>query len=295
MFGPYKETPKYLTIGSFAAVLTLVAILNLSYSKGSSNNLGLILVIVIFVVAAGAFMYLQAKGVFMGSKRVGNSNQALLRHWAQSYGFTFSKEFNELKNIDRVSASPGKKFFDAEIMMQSHDDGPFVQGEYHNRKVWVYPIVGKAPTASLSTGSRVFSSWSEGLTSLLNEKNQSREELYLIFQPWCLEVSHKRIPHRVIIKSKKMHGEDWLDTESRSFEDDYDISGIRESEVLQLLDPVMIDLIYKSKADAIEISDGSTVLFHAAHKLTYESLDQMLEFGIQIAQQVERNFPLAKK
>jgi len=294
MFGPKKETPNYLNIGSFAVVLVLIIILNFWYSHGANINFGFIFVIVVVLLAITAYIYLQVKGSFSFTKKSDGLNAVLLRHWSQNYGFVFSDQFNELKNIDRLSASPGKKFFDAEIMMQSDDDGPFVQGEYHERRIWVYPIIGKAPTPGLSSGTRSFSSWNE-LAIPWEEKQDKKKESYMIFTPWCLEMSHKRIPHRVIITSKKMHVEDWLDTESRSFEDDYDISGIRESEVLQLLDPVMIDLIYNSHADAIEISDGSTVLFHAQKKLDYDVLDRMLEFGEKIAQQVERNFPLAKK
>lgn len=241
----------------------------------------------------GAVLFLLRKHLFTGKQHVVKPEETtLLKHWARTKKFRFFESSNQLRHVDRLGASPAKEFFDAEIMMLNSDDGPFAEGDCSRRKMWIYPIVGKAFHAAMATGSRSMQSWREK-TSLMDNKPDEASEVFLIFRAWCVEISHKKIPHRIIITSKKMHGPDWLDTESRDFEHDYDVSGIRESEVLQLLDPAMIDLVYQSHADAIEISDGSTVLYDAQKELTYDTLDRFFEYAPRIAKQVEQNFPKA--
>ena len=247
--------------------------------------------ILVAIIAVGVFLL--RKHLFTGAKQfVRPSEISVIKHWAQSRKFLFSEHGNQLKQVDRLGASPAKEFFKAEIMMLNDDDGPFVEGGSDGRRLWIYPIIGKAFNSAMASGSRSMQSWREK-KSLMDNQPDEASEVYLIFKAWCLEISHKKIPHRIIITSKKMHGPDWLDTESRDFENDYDVSGIRESEVLQLLDPAMIDLVYQSHADAIEISDGSTVLYDAQKELTYDTLDRLFEYAPRIAKQVENNFPKA--
>lgn len=211
------------------------------------------------------------------------TSSSVIKHWAHSHGLKFQETGNPFKQIDRFSANKGKYFFNANVIMNLNDFGHFVEGWIGDRQVWVYEIVGKP-----FPGSGVGTTRSKSLYP-----DASTAKVERTFYGWCVEVETHRIPQKILITKKFIAGQDTHDTESRSFEKDYDVSS-EEKNVLQLLDPVMMDLIHRSKVAAVEISDASVVLYYTMPKISYETLDSLLDYGLQIAQQVDRNFPLSK-
>ncbi|MFH0805012.1 MAG: hypothetical protein V1916_02340 [Patescibacteria group bacterium] len=211
-----------------------------------------------------------------------------LRSWSEQHGIGY-RPINCYKEIwQRFDVSPEKKFLNARKVhykdppplttvwgqMNTREeqryfvDGPFASGTIGNRNIWIYKIDGNLHVASVT--------W----TSL--------------FFGWCMELSIHSIPVSVSVHKRFIGHHDKLDTESVAFEKLYDVDVVREGKVLQLLDPVMMELILHSGISAIEFSDSSIILFHTIFPPTKEDLDKYLDCGIKIAEQVDRNFPLGK-
>ncbi|MFA6908865.1 MAG: hypothetical protein WC289_03170 [Patescibacteria group bacterium] len=206
--------------------------------------------------------------------------------WAQEQGLTYLNTDCATIIEDRFRASPTKTFFNARTFFQHRPHPgrtfsftapldsesrpvintiPVIQGTIGGRDVWVWPISG-----SLS------------LASVMSNR---------YFCGWCFEISTHRIPLTAAVTKKFLGHHDTLDTESNSFEKAYNISVKRDGIALQLLDPVMMELIQGADISAIEFSDQSVVLYHTLYPPTRESLAKYLYWGTKIAQQVDRNFP----
>ncbi len=159
----------------------------------------------------------------------------------------------------RLNSQDEKKFF---------NDGPMSYGEIRGRQVWVYRMSGMMHVTA--------------------------KPIQGFFHGWCMEIQTNATPVSVSAIRRFLGHHDTLDTESISFEKMYDLNVPRVGSVLQLLDPVMMELIIQSGISAIEFSDSSIVLIHTIFPPQHEDLDRFLEFGMKIAGQVERNFPLGK-
>ena len=223
--------------------------------------------------------------------------------WAQKYGLRFFNIANQLRQAARMEVNPGKDFFRADQVMHMGHDGPYVEGVVKGRNVWLYMIAGQARYGSLHGISTETTSVSHRTSTLLKSLEPLGEDFFernapaaqqTIMYAWCLEISTQPMPHRLRITRRSMREADELDTEGREFEKHYDINNFEDSLALQLLDPHMMQLILDSHADAIEFSDSSLVIYELNKNTTAEVLDTLLNAGLQIAQQVDQNYPLGK-
>lgn len=219
----------------------------------------------------------------------------LLIHWGRSRGLRVHEGYTMWHITDRFRANPGKTFFEAEKFMMESDMRTMLEGQSAGRTLWVYPIVGKVFYGSMMGFSRSYvidvHRQTDHLSGHVIERNQHGN--VRVFRGWCMEISTKRIPQNITLTKKFFRAPDMLDTESRDFEKTYDVHGMQDSMVLQLLDPAMMSLILDSGAAAVEISDASLVLYHTAEEPDLEMLEKYYTCGIKIAEQIDRNFPKA--
>jgi hypothetical protein len=193
----------------------------------------------------------------------------LIKHWLNKNNFSVIPAEEVMKKIwQRLLANPQKKFLLSQTMLADQKFSRskinlFAEGKLNDRNVWIYPII---------------------ITVANN--------LALVI--WCIEIATHRIPTRALITRKYLQHWDTLDTESRHFENLYHTHVVKGHTALQLLDPVMIDLITKSRVSAMEFSDSSVVFFNDDTDSILEALDVISENGLKIAKQVDRNFPLNK-
>lgn len=226
-----------------------------------------------------------------------------VKQWAQKHSFKYYNIGNQLRQAARMEANHDKDFFRADETMGMEDDGPYVEGTIQDRNIWLYVSVGSPRPGSSNTITRereveipntsnrsVFGYLANGGSSGTHTVNQLQQVLYA----WCLEISTHKIPHHLRVTRHDLRENDELDTESRAFEDRYDINNFDDSLALQLLDPHMIQLIEESRADAIEFSDSSVVIYEFKEHTTLEVLDALLAVGLKIAKQVDQNYPLGK-
>lgn len=215
-----------------------------------------------------------------------------IRDWANQNGLQYRNLGNQLRRDERMAANTTKKFFGANIVMDFTDDGPFVYGTLQGRSVWLYAIVGRPQLGSMHGDVREekVEEWFSR-PSLLSSSSDSKVEHVLY--AWCLEVATNPIAHTLRITRKSLRESDTLDTESRTFEQRYNTEVI-DSLALQLLDPHMMQLIVDSRADALEFSERSVVLYEVGVELTSDILDMLFASAVNIAQQADRNYPLAK-
>ncbi len=211
-----------------------------------------------------------------------------LKIWAHQNELNYAQQGMRAMIDVRLASSPGKHFFNARSLIKSAANpaipltvggilspltdlnpakitGPVAYGTIENRPVWIWPLVVQLFGVSVSKRP---------------------------FLGWCFELSTHTIPVRVLVTRKFIGSRDTLDTESTSFEKLYEISGQRDHSILQLLDPVMMELILHSQISALEFSDRSVVLYHTIPPPRKETLDTYLYWGIKIAEQVDRNFPI---
>lgn len=211
-----------------------------------------------------------------------------LKTWAEQKGLVYTA--TRMRSIidSRLAANPSKEFFGMrtlarEVKSPSYNlsivsalssmaqtdpsmiSGPVVQGAIGGRTIWIYPVMGKVLRDSISSH---------------------------VFSGWCFEFETHKIPIRVLTTRRFLDDYDTLDTESRSFEKLYDINVRREGTALQLLDPVMMELIEHSDISALEFSDSSVALYHTLLPAKQEKLNSYAHWGMKIAEQVDRNFPL---
>ena len=220
-------------------------------------------------------------------------SQVNVRHWAERHGLRFWASGNQMRQVARMEASPAKHFFRADRVMELEDDGPYAEGDVRGRRVYLYTFVGQPRTWSAKGETRVRST--ETVPNFFGlDIGKPKDQRVRIMYGWVLEVATHPIPHRASIVRRDLHEGDQLTTESRSFESLYDTTDVTDSLVLQLLDPAMMQHIEATRADAIEFSDQSVALYELSEHVTYDVLDAMLEGGLRIAEQVDRNYPLAK-
>ena len=222
------------------------------------------------------------------------ARSTFVKLWADSKGFTFWPEGNQMRVAERMEASPNKEFFRADIAMDTTDDSCFVRGAQANRQVWFYALkaVSKSNVENLQKTSFIESGFSH---SLFDPRGPHYAEITLPeMNVWCMELQTVSMPNRVTVARKKIKEGDVLDTESNAFEKTFDISDTQESDVLQLIDPAMMDCLMQSPADAFEFADQSVVIYKFSRDISPDMLEQMLQSGLQIAQQVDRNYPKAK-
>lgn len=204
-----------------------------------------------------------------------NRGDVLLEHWFRQKNLSY-KIKNNLDEIKfRFLENPRKKFFKAPSLVSqwgSMYTGPYAEGIINDRKIWIYKIT-------------VLSIFSKNL--LARTKKET-------FYAWCVEIQTNHIPIDLLVTRKYLLERDVMDTESKAFEKLYNIDAKREGAVLQLLDPAMIELIMHSKIAAMEFSDSSVVLYNAHVWPMLDTLDILLENGLKIAKQADRNFPLGK-
>lgn len=226
-----------------------------------------------------------------------------IKAWAQKYGLRFFNIANQLRQAARMEVNTGKDFFRADQVMHMGHDGPYVEGKVKGRNVWLYMIAGRARYRSLHGIDVEGVSVSHQTSTLLKSLEPLGEDFFerttpaqqqTIMYAWCLEISTHPIPHRLRITRQSMQEDDELNTEGRDFEKRYDVNNFEDSLALQLLDPHMMQLILDSHVDAIEFSDSSLVIYELNKHTTAEVLDALLNAGLQIAQQVDQNYPLGK-
>ncbi|XOU94633.1 MAG: hypothetical protein ACNFW9_01055 [Candidatus Kerfeldbacteria bacterium] len=207
-----------------------------------------------------------------------NSNKKNLEKWAKDKGLDFFA-INARKQIkNRLKMNPNKNFFaaneirqifnrsNAVMIPEKYIDGPYIEGYIRKRMIYIYPIKGAMFLSHFGSN----------------------------FIGVCLEIGTSKIPVNALVTRKYLYDFDKLDTESRYFEKLYDCNIQREGKILQLLDPVMIELIEYSSISAIEFSDSSIVLYSIIFPPKIEKINYLTYWGIKIADQVDRNFPMSK-
>jgi hypothetical protein len=227
-----------------------------------------------------------------GERSLGRlGSQVNVRHWAERSGLRFWAAGNQMRQAARMEASPEKHFFRADRVMELEDDGPYAEGDVQGRRVYLYTFVGQPKLWSSKGEVRVrYPEYKPNIFGF-GDRAQAAQRTRIMYG-WALEVATHPIPHRASVVRRDLHEGDQLTTESRTFESRYDITDVTDSLVLQLLDPAMVQLIEASRADAIEFSDQSVVLYEFSEHVTYDVLDARLEAGLKIAKQVDRNYPL---
>lgn len=226
-------------------------------------------------------------------RRLQEETHINVQSWAEMHAMRFRKSGNWNDQAARMEASPEKTFFRADQVMDFEDDGPMASGTIKNRKVWLYSIVGRSRPGSkiVSYRSRNLPPTHDILDVLMNQQSDDVEHIMYM---WCLEIHTNPIPLAVAVSRKDINEEDIINTESVAFEQRYNIHNTQDSMILQLLDPAMMHCIMESRVDAIEFSDSSIVLYELNKHISLEVLNAMLEAGLKIAEQVDRNYPLAK-
>ena len=214
--------------------------------------------------------------------------------WGGKHGLQFSAAGNWLAQAARMEASPQKTFFRADQVMDLEDDGPMVSGQLQGRSVWLFSMVGRPRYGSQKALSRLrrtdrSQTFIESL--LFSPKPEQTEKVMYL---WSLEISTNSIPLPVSVSRRDLNEDDVINTESIHFEQRYNIHNTQDSLILQLLDPAMMALIIDSRVDAIEFSDSSVVLYELNKHISIDVLNAMLEAGLKIAEQVDRNYPLGK-
>ncbi len=213
--------------------------------------------------------------------------------WAKQNGLRVFKGINTMRYDDRFAANPSKTFFGAQDAMEINEEIFFAEGIIGKRHAWLYRITGRPPKGSgLGTfRNRNVTPEREQLVDVFTD-DRTTTVTERVFYGWCIEIETKHIPQTVTVTKKFVKDNDVLETESASFEKLYDISNTNDSQVLQLLDPVLIELIQQSQCSAIEISDASVLLYFTLSEISLDALDAMLQNGVKIADQVDQNFPL---
>ncbi len=222
------------------------------------------------------------------------STEVNIEGWATKHGFRYRAAGNWNEQAARMEASPQKTFFRADQVMDLEDDGPMASGTTHGRSVWLFNLVGRPRRGSKKASSRLRRP-DKNATLLENVLySQSENQMEKVMYMWSLEISTHPIPLAVSVSRRDMNEDDIINTESVHFEQRYNIHNTQDSLILQLIDPAMMHLIIESRVDAIEFSDSSIVLYELNKHISLDVLNAMLEAGLKIAEQVDRNYPLAK-
>ncbi|MFA5135652.1 MAG: hypothetical protein WC505_07770 [Patescibacteria group bacterium] len=196
--------------------------------------------------------------------------------WGHAHQLTVTHSSARLSIEARFRANPGKALYSARSFLSEIDEsriGPFISGTVKGRPVWAYPFYGRHDLQP----------------SLIDTRGRSR-----YMRGWFVEIATHRMPVSLRISKRRLAEHDDIDTESRVFEKLYHVDVIDGYGTLQLLEPVMIEHITNSGISSLEFSDQSVVLLYSLSHPPVQVLDRMLETGIKIAEQVDRNFPMGK-
>jgi hypothetical protein len=188
--------------------------------------------------------------------------------WSRKLGLNVQRWGNSSKHAlrEHIRSQTNKNFFGIAKKNIFFEIGPFISGQIEGRSIWVY-ILGNNHGEFL---------------------NYRRYTKFV-----CIEISCTSMPIHVEVARKYMGTKDSLDIESHNIERFFHINAPEGSASLQLLDPVMLQLMFDSNAVAIEFGGSSFVMFFNTYPIKSEFLDKGLEFGKRIAQQVDRNYPKA--
>lgn len=216
-----------------------------------------------------------------------------LQHWSEHYKLKYKKGFSRGTRFERFNENKNKSFFKSRTVQANYDTAPSVEGTYKGRQLWLFGLVGIYPFNKM-IGPSNYKFWdfsiSQSLLATQKKINDRRQK----FTGWCMEFKTKKMPISLIVRRNYMGGNDEVDTESVDFEKLYQVDIYEGKGTLQLLDPNMIQLINDSGIVAFEFSDSSVALYYTLYKPTRDQLDNMLETGLKIAEQVDRNFPMSK-
>jgi hypothetical protein len=259
----------------------------------SSENLIIAGAVVAVYITAAIVRHFQERTREDQKERGVQKLYEVVKLWADPLGLQVRAEGNSTRIMERMEASPNKDFFRADVALDTGDDSFFVAGKVQEKKIWVYALraISRKEIDRARSPIQPGGHFTWGLLDNSGPHNQPIPPVEI--PVWCMEVQTVSMQHRVTVARKKIQEGDVLDTESQDFESTFDISETQESGVLQLLDPAMMDCIMQSPADAFEFSDQSVVLYRFSRKVTPDMLEQMCQSGLQIAQQVDRNYPKA--
>ena len=220
-------------------------------------------------------------------------NYIWLKHWAMHYNFKFREKASNAVRMDRFYESRDKQYFKSRSVKPNFDEAPAIEGKINKRKIWIFGFIGVYPfNKILHTGGYKF--WDFSLRNPIFPDNRKIKDNRQKFTGWCMEISTHKVPISLIVRRNYLGGRDEIDTESHNFEKIYHVDVYNGHGTLQLLDPMMIQLIMDSGISAFEFSDSSVALYYTLYKPSRDQLDKMLGVGLKVAEQVDRNFPLGK-
>ncbi len=252
-----------------------------SYLKGYYDLFYQLLFVVIFAGAVVIILY--------NIRR----NFIKLKHWAMHHNFNYHPGFSRSLRLERFAENKNKSFFKSRSVQGNFDTAPAIEGIFNGRQFWFFGLVGVYPfNKMIGPTDYKFGDFSMAQPLLASQKkiNDRRQK----FTGWCMEFKTYRIPISMIVRRNYLGGKDELNTESVNFEKLYHVDIYEGHGTLQLLDPMMIQLITDSGVAAFEFSDNSVVLYFTLYNPNQDQLDKMLEVGLKIAEQVDRNFPMSK-
>ncbi len=212
----------------------------------------------------------------------------LVQLWSREVGLYFSYKKARERIKERFLQNPGKHFFGfrgSPFMVRGMHPVYFVGGAIQNRQVYLYPIVTSISGQKFSQSG--YQSW--------HRKNART------FVGVCMEIGTHRLPVDVTVSRGIISAPDDWDTESNAFERGFQINSPNRAGMLQLLDPVMMDLVHHAAIAGLEFSDRSVALYHVCGEGFWgplapdrEKLNSMLYWGMKIAEQAGRNYPMGK-
>ncbi len=203
-----------------------------------------------------------------------------VKQWVAHKRLTYYSKNCYKRVQERFLANTKKDFFGAKRMKPNiikYNTNYFIEGRISGRPVYIYPLVGRT-YGKLG-----------GLFYAFD-----RQDAPAVFYGHCVEIGINEIPGDVILTRKNMGELDTIDTESGKFEKMYNINSPKEASVLQLFEPSMIDLINHIDIAAIEFSDCSIIMYYTLSVDLIKKFNSMLYWGLKIADQIDRNFPLNK-
>ncbi|XOU94632.1 MAG: hypothetical protein ACNFW9_01050 [Candidatus Kerfeldbacteria bacterium] len=273
-----KIKKQIVWVGPLIIVL-LAGFFGMSQSGYESDILGVVqLIFALFILLLFAIMIFSFSSFY--------SWKTTVKKWVSDNNFNLIEEGKKLQ-LERINSNPNKSYFNTRNIKFNINNKYFVFGNVKGRKIWFYPFIGYPPQGSyLQTSKNPFHMITDTILPVDNSVGH--------IQGWCMEIETIKLPLTMDVYRTYVRPKDEIDTESNSFERLYHIDVKNGQGTLQLLDPVMIEIITSSKIVAYEFSDRSVALFYTMHSISRDKIDQMLNVGIKVAEQVDRNFPLGK-
>ncbi|MFA6098674.1 MAG: hypothetical protein WCV50_02775 [Patescibacteria group bacterium] len=258
-------------------VVFLFTLIGIAISNSHKDLLDIVQGIFIFIVVALVLYFLWINNT--------HSWKEMLKKWSAFNNLIFVEKAG-VKQSERIKNNPDKAYFGARKIKSSNYNDPFVEGTIGGRKIWLYSFTGFPPSGSyLQTASN---SAYAVFGRLAGFGGQQQEYI----KGWCMELETHKLPLSLAVNRTYVSNKDEIHTESGQFEKLYHVDIIQGQGTLQLLDPVMIELITNSGVSAFHFSDSSAVLFYTMPAPSLEVLNNMLSNGLKIAEQVDHNFPL---